>query len=261
MALTIKGHRQAVVTMKGQVLTQVASKRCLGIIIDENLLFKEHAEYTTTKNRAALGRISAFLADVRGANTEVGLKLYNGGVKPNIEFGYPVWCHASFDAKAKIERVHRQALLRATNAVVRTPTSVLEVVTHTPPLRLHLEELLIIEYIKIIRKPEDSALRQLVTSLRIDQTFMNHPRKSPLQHMVAITKQASKFKVDVDNVEPQLPVTKESLLLPTLTLDKRPWTGLGSSKDRTPHQINFAKELLSEALDETSHNTVVVFTD
>ncbi len=77
MALTIKGHTQARVTMKGQVLAQVASKRCLGIIIDETLLFKEHAEYTATKSRAALGRISAFLADVRRANTEVGLKLYN----------------------------------------------------------------------------------------------------------------------------------------------------------------------------------------
>ncbi len=133
--------------------------------------------------------------------------------------------------------------------------------THTPPLRLCLEELLIIEYIKIIRKPEDNALCQLVTSLRVDQTFMNHSRKSPLQHMFAVTKQASKFKVDTYNVETRLPVTKESLLLPILALDKRPWTGLGSSKDRTPHQINLAKELLSEALDENSHNTVVVFTD
>ncbi len=131
MAFTIKGHTQAIVTMKGQVLAQVASKRCLGIIIDETLLFKEHAEHTATKSRAALGQISAFLADVRGAHTEVGLKLYNGCVKPHIEFGYPVWCHAPFDAKTKIERVHRQALLRAANAVVGTPTSELEVVTHT----------------------------------------------------------------------------------------------------------------------------------
>ncbi len=78
--------------------------------------------------------------------------------------------------------------------------------------------------------------------------------------MVAVTKQASKFKVDVNNVEPLLPVTKESLLLPTLTLDKRPWTSLGSSKDPTPYQINLSKELPYEVLEETSHNTVVLTT-
>ncbi len=201
----------------------------LGIIIDENVLFKEHAEYTATKSKAALGQFSAFLADVRGAYAEVSIKLYNGCVKPHIEFGYPVWCHAPFDTKAKIEHVHQQALLRATNAIIGTPTSALKVVTDTPPLRPRFEDLLIIEYIKIIWKSEDIPLRHLVTFLRVDQSVMNHSRKSPLQHMLAVIKQASKVKVDVDNVEPQLPVTNESLLLPALTLDKRPWTGLGSS--------------------------------
>ncbi len=49
-------------------------------------------------------------------------------------------------------------------------------------------------------------------------------------------------------------------LLLTLTLDERTWTGLGSSKDQTPKQISLTKEILSEALDDISHNTVTVFT-
>ncbi len=60
---------------------------------------------------ASLGRISAFLADVRGASTEVSLKLTHACVQPHLEFGFPVWCVMTFEATIKLDRAQRQSLL------------------------------------------------------------------------------------------------------------------------------------------------------
>ncbi len=46
----------------------------------------------------------------------------------------PVWCVTTSEATMKLERVHRQMLLRASNTATSTPTQALEVLCQVPPL-------------------------------------------------------------------------------------------------------------------------------
>ncbi len=75
MAFTEHDHQNIIVKINNRTLNQVSSKTVLGIIIDENLHFKQQAQHAANKAMASLGRSSAFLADIRGGSTEVSLKL------------------------------------------------------------------------------------------------------------------------------------------------------------------------------------------
>ncbi len=87
-ALTQHGHQNIIVKIDNRTLNQVSFKTVLGIIIYENLNFKQQVQNAANKAMASLGRISAFLADVHCASTEVSLKLTHACVRPHLEFGY-----------------------------------------------------------------------------------------------------------------------------------------------------------------------------
>ncbi len=69
MALTQHGHQNIIIKIDNRTLNQVSSKTVRGIIIDENLNFKQQAQPAVNKAMASLGRIGAFLADICGAST------------------------------------------------------------------------------------------------------------------------------------------------------------------------------------------------
>ncbi len=69
--------------------------------------------------------------------------------------------------------------------------------------------------------------------------------------MRALIREAAKHSINPDTIERrQLPSNSE-LALPTLSLDERPWHGFGNSNTRTYNQKRLARELISQALEET----------
>ncbi len=90
---------------------------------------------------------------------------------------------------------------------------------------------------------------------------MSTKRITPLHKMRALVREASKHSIYLDTIEcRQLPSCTE-LALPTLSIDERPWHGLGNSRTRTEGQKILAGELISHSLEETGPLSLVTFTD
>lgn len=147
--------------------------------------------------------------------------------------------------------------------VYSTSTSALEVICHTPPFRLRMEEVLLNQLASIIRRPDCHPTRKLVTSLLEDRAFLDHRIITPVHKMSALKKEAEKFGINMINVQRAHRITKEDMTLPSLTLEKTPWSGLGNSSTRTPEQAALARSLVKDTIEhyKRRENTIVAFTD
>ena len=139
-----KEHIEIKIKMKGKELIQVKDTKVVGIVVDENLRFTKHAQHAKEKSLKALYGISKLLDETGGLRTTLGTMLYKSIVFPHLSFGYPVWCTIQESDLLELEEVHRLALRQATGCHASTATNSLEIITGCPPLRLLLEETLVI---------------------------------------------------------------------------------------------------------------------
>ncbi len=88
-------HTPIHVKLNGHTLTQVKSKKCLGVTLDEQLSFGEHIENVRIKAIKVFRAASNLLDDMHGLRIGVGVQLYRGLILPYITFAVPVWCTIS----------------------------------------------------------------------------------------------------------------------------------------------------------------------
>jgi ribonuclease HI/retron-type reverse transcriptase len=254
------GHIYVNITVDGKTLRQVTSKVCLGVLLDQNLTFREHTDRTSRRALGALTRISALMADIGGMKMEIGTALYKACVRPHLEYAYPVWCFAPEEQLRKLERVQRIALLRATGTVSSTPASALEVLTSVPPLRIRYQEILAQEYIRILRKPHDNLLRSTLLYNLANPSFMDHKVLTPLHHIkMAVGSLCREFSPERVDHEPRYNLGMLNTSMVTRITNS--WKTLGNSKNRTTVQAEEARRITEQQLRETDDNTIIAFTD
>ena len=239
--------------VKKNQIKQTKSVRCLGVILDEKLTFRDHIDHICGIALSNLNKISAIF---KGASIEMCLHLYTCYVRPHLERTYPIWCGVK-DNLTKIERVHRQALTRACGTFTSTPTNVIEILTHTVPIRLRLEEVLLQEATRIYRRGPTDFLCNLISELMQDNTFLNHKINSPI-HMLKYAQRQLRCDISEAELTVQLSVKRMLNLQPLLHITD---LKLGSSRDRTTEQAQKAKDLALDTLNKLPINEPVVFTD
>ena len=254
MALTHKGHQDLVVRLDDKIVKQVAQQRCLGIILDENLKFNAHVQITEGKANAALSKVSIFTNQIRGANTEVMLLLYNGCVLPQLECGYAAWCSANNE---RLQKVQYKALKKATGAMDKTSCAALEVLTNTFPLDIRYQMVLINSFLQILRKRNSSKLRDKIIRLANDSKFLNPNIITPIHRFLMASRDLLDF--DPITIEPHVYETMEEINLPTLE-SVITEENLGNSKDRTSDQQSRAQEIAKKYIAEAG-NDIIAFTD
>lgn len=119
----------------GKTLRQKLSHKCLGVTLDAGLRFSEHIAKVRAKAWRAYHDIRRVVGEGWGASTQAVIRLYEGLVRPTLEFASMVWDGASRAEKVSLERVHRLSLLAATGAHRRTSTVALEVYCNTETLQ------------------------------------------------------------------------------------------------------------------------------
>ena len=118
-----------------------------------------------------------------------------------MEYAYPAWCSIKDSDMCKLEQIHRQALLKATGCLRTTPTAALEIITNIIPLRLRLQELLAIEYIRFLHKDDSHPLRTVVMYNYDTVLPSSNPQVIlPSQLMHCVIRYTSK-RIDVSNVD------------------------------------------------------------
>ena len=237
-------------------IERVDSFRCLGVILDDQLSFGAHVDQICA---AALKAIHASSALFPQASAEMGLSIYSTKIRPHLERTYPVFCAGKRADVNKIERIHRIALLRATNTMSSTATSALEVITHTKPIRIRLKEILLQEHLRIKAMPYDNHLRQLICTLSEDEKHLDTKILSPI-HIVNMAIKDLAPDVNFESVDKICPPSSERLNFTTPMVAKF-MDNFGSANSRTTVQKELAKSHAVAQLNAIPSNELVIFTD
>ena len=149
-------------------IPQVKTRRLLGVIIDEELEFKDHICFITGRAMSALHGIAPI---IKHTPWSTALTVGKALVTAHLTRTYPVWCHTKASISA-LEKAHRSLLIKATQLMPGTSTTALEILTGTMPLDLALSEVLCQETARLQSHKMDFPLLDLVTKLCQNHTFM-----------------------------------------------------------------------------------------
>ena len=105
------------VKLSGQPLEVVSSTRCLGIVIDDQLSWKDHVDFVCAK----VGRkIGALRRAGRSLSSDAKRAYVVGVIQPDLEYGAAAYMTTlSHTERSRLERLHRRAI-RSMDADIRT---------------------------------------------------------------------------------------------------------------------------------------------
>ena len=119
----------------------VKQMKYLGVIIDAKLSWKPHILEAISKAKRNLMIARRIVNKDWGLNPERALWIYEGIVRPALDYACHVWTPNDFPIwlEKELDRVQRLALVISTSCIKSTPTRALERLTNVIPLSLHLK--------------------------------------------------------------------------------------------------------------------------
>ncbi len=155
-----------------------------------------------------------------------------------------------------LEDVHEAALRKLTGTHGGSATNALEVLLGVLPFRLQLQEMLGKEYIRILRKPKSSRVKELIAECENSDTNIVNPAK-----LMKVAIRETARMVNLENLDPE-PKYSEDLITTSLRKCYIPkWQELGSSHSRNAAQQRLATKSVQDHMCSLPHDTLPIFTD
>ena len=127
------------------------SHKFLGVILDDKLRFKQHADYALAKGTEWEARIRSIAKMARGTKGRFIKRLYYTVGLAKMLYAADVWCTSPLERSntksrtsafiTKMERVQRQVALRITGALRTTPSNLLLPHAGLIPLQLQIRKI------------------------------------------------------------------------------------------------------------------------
>jgi ribonuclease HI len=258
MLFSKKGNYEIDLNVQGISIAQAKEKRLLGVIFDENFSFNPHIQACCSRVKGQVAKISALTNNLRGANPELIITLYKTCIRPNLEYGYPIWC--TVKDYSLLEKVHYQALKLAAGAMQGTPTAAMEVVTHVCPLDIRFDEVLLQNFLRISRKDDSDPLKIKILNFLQNPQFMDHKIITVL-HKFNMAKRFLLGSINFDKIEPFIYNGVQDCLAPKIFMDCNLENSLfGSTNTRTQEQSVAALKAAQEYI-SSAQNGILAFTD
>ena len=176
----------------------------LGVTFDKRMSWKSHISQAEAKARRKLNIMRKLAGTNWGANEKVLKTVYQGAVRPHLEYGSSSWMTAAKTHHQTLDKVQNQALRIITGSMKSTPITKMEDVTGLPPLA---------------RRREQKALSQAKK-----YEYMNHPMKTRLHQMSSGRLKRSSFALETRGIQRKhqgkLPDIVEP---PSFNFDTPPW--------------------------------------
>ena len=193
-------------------LKVVKSKKILGVIIDDQLNFRQQVQERVNAGFRALKGLDSFVKGHKGCCQSVYLRLYNALVLPVMDFGVPVTVTATSECITEMGKVQRAAMLKASGCLNSTSTDALEVLTNTVPIDLHLKMRQAQEVVRISAKHDEDPLKKEFQEWAADrQAFWRKP--TVFQLLMCRFKEMKGPNTDFDSIEKEFKYTKEFMCL------------------------------------------------
>lgn len=153
-----RGHKMLAprvpITIRGHRIEPLSSHKFLGVIIDQELCFQEHAAYALAKGTKYVQACGRMTRPVKGIRGKMMKKLYKGVVIPKMLYAADVWCARLIRRRrgqknkgkgargfaTKMARVQWMATILITGGMRTTATDILEAHANLLPFQQTLRK-------------------------------------------------------------------------------------------------------------------------
>lgn len=162
---TLSPKTQSVkLTMDNSPILMEDQQTYLGVTFDKRLTWKQHITTAEAKARRKLNIMRKLAGTNWGANEKVLKSVYQGNVRPHLEYGSSAWLTAAKTHHQTLDKVQNQALRIITGAMKSTPIASMEEITNIPPLSKRRECKAMIQAVKY-QCLQDHPMNQRLTKL------------------------------------------------------------------------------------------------
>ena len=227
----------------------------LGVTFDRRMTWKQHIQNAETKARRKLNIMRKLAGTHWGANEKILKTIYQGSVRPHLEYGSSSWMTAAKTHRQTLDKVQNQALRIITGSMRSTPIEMMEQITGILPLNTRRKCKAMIQANKY-------------------QCIDNHPMNHRLKKMSSGRLKRSSFALETRALQRQhqdrLPKRVQP---PARTMDTPPWedrlgkvticTTVPHLTTKDEHSDTVKKALTLAMLDERypQESWIRVFTD
>ena len=151
----------------------------LGVTFDKKLTWKPHIQQAEAKARRKLAILRKLAGTDWGAKTNILKQVYQGAVRPHLEYGSTAWSTTAKTHQQTLDKVQNQALRIVTGCMRSTPIKTMEETTAIQPLyqRRDAKNMILAEKIKCL---PDHPMRERMTNLtknRLKRSSFVHESK------------------------------------------------------------------------------------
>ncbi|KAK7093030.1 hypothetical protein V1264_008689 [Littorina saxatilis] len=177
----------------------------LGVTFDKKMTWKPHINQAEGKARRKLNILRKLAGTTWGATDKILKSVYQGTVRPHLEYGSNSWMTAAKTHLQTLDKVQNQALRLITGAMKTTPIVKMEETSSIPPLA---------------KRREQKAMLQ-ANKFRCSE---NHPMKERLQTLSSGRLKRSSFAVEARALNRKHQETLPNQVIPiSFSLDAPPW--------------------------------------
>lgn len=151
----------------------------LGLLFDNKLTFKQHIEYTSTKNSRTLNIIKILSHPKSGINTNNLIKITNTLIRSSLEYGCQIYSTANKGTLKKINTIYNTAIRTSLGALRTSPIESIHKEAGTYLLTDRIQELTT-KYILKVKSTKDHPNHSLIST----SSPNNNRLKSGLQKTI-----------------------------------------------------------------------------
>jgi ribonuclease HI len=190
-------------TLPNATIEPSSSTKYLGIILDQNLKWKEQLAYVTGKGSTWAAQIRRLARPSWGLTPKAARKLYIGVALPRTLYGLDIWCHPKCATKIGGKRVkpaahkrlatmQRQGALAITGGYRTSPTDALDAHAALLPMHRRIGKILHTAAVRMASLPREHPLHK---------PFRYAARRHVKRHRAPLHELAQTLPDDPDNIE------------------------------------------------------------
>ena len=127
-------QKAGTITLGGTPLKEDEEATYLGVTFDKRQTWKQHIAKAEAKARRRLAILRKLAGTIWGASEKMLKTVYQGTVRPHLEYGSTVWSTTAKTNQQALDKVQNQALRLITGAMRSTPITEMERLTGVQPL-------------------------------------------------------------------------------------------------------------------------------
>ncbi|KAG1729344.1 uncharacterized protein EDB91DRAFT_1060003 [Suillus paluster] len=193
------------------------SHKFIGVIIDENLNFKEHVSYALAKGTKYMMACNQMIHLTKGICSRLMKSLYKGVIISKMLYAADIWCSGLISKgrgkllngkgargfTSQMARVQRMATLLMTRGMRSTASDLLDTHTNILPFQQTLQKICFKATLRMATLPNTHPLAKGISTTYnfcVKRQFGGHKR-----HLSPLHKLMNEFKIDPHRMETILP--------------------------------------------------------